>query len=122
MKSRLILGAACAALLTNPAGCALFTRGFRNDLPSTLQEAKPQLSQCYAEALKRNPKLAGSMMLTVTVQRSTTALTGVTAVGPQPADATFEQCVARVVGGLKVAKSPMFTCRANFPVNFTPAP
>jgi hypothetical protein len=121
MKSRLILGAAIAALMTGTAGCAVLAPTFKTDLTASLRAAKPQLSQCYAEALARNPKLAGPVTLKLTVQRETTALSDVTVVGPQPSDPAFEQCVAKVAGGLQVAKAPHLTVRADYPLNFTPA-
>jgi hypothetical protein len=121
MKNRMILGAAFAALMLGLSGCAMLAPTFRTDLTSTMTAAKPQLSQCYAQGLARNPKLAGDVTVQLTVKRSTTALTDVTVMGPQPSDPDFEQCVAKVAGGLSVPNAPHLTVRASYPISFTPA-
>ena len=64
--------------------------------------AKPQFSQCYADGLKRNPKLAGDVTVKLTVKRTTTAFTDVTVMGPQPSDPDFEQCVAKILDHLAI--------------------
>lgn len=121
MKNGLILTAAFAALMTAGAGCAVLTPTFKNDLTSTLRAAKPQLSQCYADGLKRNPKLGGPVTLKLTVQRGATALTNVSVVAPQPADDDFEKCVVGVAEGLKIPRAPVLTVRADYPLSFTSA-
>jgi len=122
MKNRLILGAALAALMMGVTGCSMLTPSFKTDLASTMRAATPQFSQCYADGLKRNSKLGGDVTLTLTVQRSTTALSNVTVAGPQPSDPDFEQCVTKVAQGLQVRKAPVLTVRADYPITFTSAP
>ena len=122
MKKQLTLGVAFAALMLGLSGCAVLAPTFKTDLTSAMRAAKPQFSQCYADGLKRNPKLAGDVTVTLTVKRTTTALTNVAVAGPQPADPDFEQCVAKVAGGLQVRNAPVLTVKADYPLTFTPNP
>ncbi len=121
MKKQLTLGVAFAALMIGLSGCAVLAPTFKTDLASTMKAATPQFSQCYADGLKRNPKLAGDVTVNLTVQRTTTGLSNVTLVGVQPSDPDFEQCVVKVAEGLQVANAPVLTVRAAYPITFTPA-
>ena len=121
MKRRLILAATIAALLTSTAGCASLAPTFKNELNTTLHAAKPQLTQCYSQALKGNRRLAGRVVLRLTVQRKSTALSNVSVVSLRRTDPTFEQCVAGVAQGLQVPNPPAVTVYAHYPLFFGPA-
>jgi len=121
MQSRLILAAAIAGLMTGTAGCASLAPTFKNELNSTLHAAKPQLTQCYSQALKSNRRLGGRVVLRLTVRRNFTALSNVSVVSLQRTDPTFEQCVAGVAQGLQVPNPPAVTVHAVYPLFFGPA-
>jgi hypothetical protein len=112
--STLLLG------LAGAGGCASLSPMFRADLTNVLAGARGQLSACYAEALVRNPKLAGQVTLKFTVQPNTGRFTGVTVAQSQIKDRDFEKCVATVVGEQHVAAPPMIVEIVDFPVSFTP--
>jgi hypothetical protein len=109
-------------LLLGLAGsCASLRASFRGDLTNVLAGARGKLSECYAEALARNPKLAGQVTLKFTVQPNTGRFTGVAVAGSQIKDPAFEKCVTTVVGEQHVDAPPMTVEIIDYPLTVAPA-
>lgn len=122
MRSSLMIALAGAVLLAGVSGCATLSPTFKTELTTTLSDAKGKLSACYGEALTRNPKLAGTMAVKLTVAKKTTALTDVAVVERPGQDPALDKCVTDVIGRLEVPTAPKLTVNVEYPFTLAPQP
>jgi hypothetical protein len=110
-----------ALFFVGAAGCSTLAPGFKTDLTATMAGAKAPLSDCYRQALARNPKLGGTMALSMTVERNSTAISAVSVLERPGEDAELDQCVIRVVSGLTVPNAPKLQVKAEYPLTLSPS-
>jgi hypothetical protein len=93
----------------------------RTDISARMASAQQPIAACYADALKGNRKLRGTMVLTFATAPSTGAFTDITVGRDELADATLQRCVIGEVGKLKLEK-PQSTriSVSDYPINFAP--
>ncbi|MDY0000647.1 MAG: AgmX/PglI C-terminal domain-containing protein [Polyangia bacterium] len=120
MKPRISI-AALALLFASTTGCSTLAPSFKTDLTSTMAGAKTQLSDCYRQALVRNPKLSGTMALSMTVERNSTAISAVSVLERPGEDAALDQCIIQVTSGLNVSNAPKVKVTAEYPLTLSPA-
>jgi hypothetical protein len=72
---------------------------------------------CYEQGLKRNPALAGRMVVSFTIASDGRVLSS-RKVGSTLGDAKVEQCVVRKMGGVRFPKFPSGTARVTYPFQF----
>jgi hypothetical protein len=65
-----------------------------------IARAKPSITACYEKQLAKNPKLAGTVKVSLVIGRSG-EVSSVSTDGSSLADPTVASCVARVIGTLK---------------------
>ena len=122
MKKPTIIALAFIALGAGVSGCGLFAPGIKTNLHAAISNARPNLSNCYKQALERDRGFTGPLVIHIKIPSFKNAFTNVRILERKSSDPAFEQCVLEVVRGLKVKSSPWVTVKAEYPVNFNPAP
>jgi hypothetical protein len=94
----------------------------RTDISARMTSAQQPIQACYAEALKTNRKLRGTMVLTFAAAPSTGAFTEISVARDDLGDPKLQQCVTGEVGKLKLEK-PQSTRIAvsGYPLDFQPS-
>jgi hypothetical protein len=94
----------------------------RTDISSRMATAQPPIAACYADALKTNRKLKGTMVLTFATAPSTGAFTDISVARDDVGDPGLQRCVIGEVGKLKLEK-PQSTRIAvsGYPLDFQPS-
>jgi hypothetical protein len=87
-----------------------------------MASAQQPIAACYADALKTNRKLRGTMVLSFATAPSTGAFTEVSVARDDVGDPTLQKCVLGEVGKLKLEK-PQSTRLAvsSYPLDFQPS-
>lgn len=113
-------------LLATLAACSGTARGlesYRADTQKLLSTRDPQLKSCYDDALKSDPKLAGTVTVQFVVAKQTGEVSGPTIVpAKSTAPKALGQCVLNAVMGLKLQPPDKNEGRASFVYEFKPAP
>jgi hypothetical protein len=122
MRNTLIIALAGAVVLTGLSGCSLVSSSFKTDLTASLEGSKPKLSDCYKQALTRNPKLAGTMAVKLTVARKSTAISDVSVVERPAQDEALDKCVVDAITGLTVPAAPKVKVLVEHPITLQPQP
>lgn len=111
------------AALVFIAGCggAGLSSDVRTDISARMASAQQPIAACYADALKGNRKLKGTMVLTFAAAPSTGVFSDITVARDDVGDPALQRCVMGEVGKLKLEK-PQSTRIAvsGYPLNFAP--
>jgi hypothetical protein len=111
---------AALALLAACGGTGL-SADVRTDISARMASAQQPIQACYADALKGNRKLRGTMVLTFATAPTTGVFSDITVARDDLADPTLQRCVIGEVGKLKLEK-PQSTriSVSDYPINFAP--
>ena len=121
MRARIT--AFCVALAVACSGTARGLEAYRTDTQKLLSTRDPQLKSCYDDALKTDPKLAGTVTVEFVVEKKTGEVSGPTIVpAKSTAPKALGQCVLNAVMGLKLQPPDKNEGRASFVYEFKPAP
>ena len=117
MRMRLVVIALCLA-----AGCKSSGLGtdVRNDVSLRMASVNQPISSCYEEALKKNRKLKGRMVVSFSTEPGTGQFSGVSIVENEVQDPALEQCVIGQVSTLKLAQPTKTAVAITYPLNFSP--
>jgi hypothetical protein len=115
----LILTAALAALAA-ACGSTGLGSAVRTDISARMATAKDPIAACYAERLKKNRKIAGTMTLSITAAASTGKFENVKVVKDEPGDPELGTCVVAEVGKLKLAEPTKSPVQFEYPLAFAP--
>jgi len=113
--------AALVAFLASCGGAGL-SADVRTDISARMASAQQPIAACYADALKGNRKLKGTMVLTFAAAPSTGAFSEIVVARDDVGDPKLQACVIGEVGKLKLEK-PQSTKVAvsGYPLNFAPS-
>ena len=106
------------ALLASACSAGL-GKGARADVTSTMQSSDAELSECYADALVKNPAATGEIRLALMVAAKTGEFKP-TVESNSIDDPAFEQCVVGVVSNLKLSKPQPANLSTTYPLEFVP--
>jgi hypothetical protein len=107
-------------------GCSFMARApeqYRDDTRALLETRNPQVKQCYDEALRQNPTLAGQVAVQFTVQPETGKVTNPSVVpGRTTAPEQLGQCVVQAIDGIALQPPDEREGQATFVYEFQVAP
>jgi hypothetical protein len=92
----------------------------RTDITARMQTVHDPVAACYAERLKANRKLRGTMTLAVTAEAKTGQFTNVRVAADGVGDAELGQCVVAEVSKLKLAEPTKSAVQFEYPLAFAP--
>jgi hypothetical protein len=95
--------------------------GVRDDITARMQSAQPSIASCYADRLKENRKLAGTIDVAFDVKASTGTFEQVAVTRDDMHDTALEQCVTTEVGKLKLQTPQKSNVSVpSYPLEFAP--
>ena len=111
------------AVLASAAGCKSSGMGtaVRNDVSLRMASVSTPIAACYEEALKRNRKLKGRMVVSFRTEPGSGKFIGVTVTENQVQDPELENCVVGQVSTLALAQPTKTSVSITYPLNFTPS-
>jgi acyl-coenzyme A synthetase/AMP-(fatty) acid ligase len=92
----------------------------RSDITARMQTAQDPIAACYAEQLKENRKLKGTMVLSATAAATTGQFEQVKITRDDLADAKLGKCVVDEVSKLKLAEPTKSPVQFEYPLAFAP--
>lgn len=93
---------------------------YRADTEKLLATRNGQLQGCYEEALKSDPKLAGTVKVQFVIEKKTGVVKSPQVAPASTAPAPLGQCVAQALEGLKLEPADRQEGRATFEYAFQP--
>jgi len=115
-------GLALLALATAVAGgCAGtgFGQETRADVTARMGSIKEPLGRCYGDALTRNRRLQGSMVLAIVADHGTGKFSQVSVARSDVPDPELERCVIEQVSTLKLEKPTKTKLQVEYPLELT---
>lgn len=121
MTRSLALALIIAAAL--PAGCARTGTGagVRADITARMASAQGPIQQCYADALQRNRKLRGMMVVNFRAAPDSGKFENLNVTRDETADAPLRQCVIEQMSTLKLATPQRTGVDISYPIRFQPS-
>ena len=92
----------------------------RTDVSKRMNTARDPIAACYEQALQRNRKLQGRMVLEFTAAPDTGKFTNVKVVRNDLRDTELTECVVSEVGELALAKPQKTAVSVTYPLQFSP--
>jgi hypothetical protein len=104
------------------AGCSRYGTGaaVRADVTARMQSVQAPIAACYAEALQRDRKLRGMMIVQFRAAPDTGQFDQLVIGRDEVGDAAVRQCVLAQVGGLKLATPQRTAIALSYPLRFAP--
>lgn len=119
---RALFLAAAIALVAGACGGSGVGKGVRMDIQNQMESAREPMAQCYADALKGDEGVTGTMTLSFTIAPKTGQFTNVQARRSNVNNQEMEQCVINSVSNLKLQTPQKAKVAVDtYPVRFTPA-
>jgi hypothetical protein len=107
-------------------GCSFMARDpeqYRDDTRALLETRNPQVKQCYDDALRQDPALAGQVAVQFTVQPETGKITNPAVVpGRTTAPEPLGQCVVQAIDGIALQPPDEREGQATFVYEFQVVP
>ena len=95
--------------------------GAQKHLRSAVDNTKPTLDDCYAKALERDDKAAGSMTVNLTVGEKSGEVDKVDVIDPGFADDGLQSCVESALVGVSISPKPKANLKVEYTLDFSPA-
>jgi hypothetical protein len=92
----------------------------RTDIAAQMKTAEGPIQACYAEALKKNRRIKGTLSLRLTAEASTGQFKNINVLRDEPGDMAVRQCVLAEIGKLKLAKPTSSSVQIDQPIRFAP--
>ena len=104
------------------AGCGGAGMGpeTRADIAAQMRTAESPIQACYADALKNNRRVRGTISLRLVAEASTGQFKNVTVLRDEPRDPAITQCVIAEVSKLKLSKPTTATVQIDQPIRLMP--
>lgn len=120
MKSsaKFLMVATAATFLGACAGSG-FDKAVRSDVEARMSGAQPKLTACYVDALKRNRKAQGTVVVEFVAKANSGKFEDVRVVSSDLADPELDKCVAAEVASLVLEKPVKNQVAVHFPVVFS---
>jgi hypothetical protein len=112
--------AVLAALATAACSRTGTGAGVRTDITARMQSAEAPIQRCYADALQRDRKLRGMMVVMFRAAADSGQFGDLTVARDEPNDPTLRQCVLAEVGKLKLATPQRTAVDVSYPIRFQP--
>ena len=113
-----------APLLAVVAGFACANSGMggavRSDISLRMASVQQPIAGCYEQALARNRKLQGRMVLSFQAAAGTGKFTGVQVIENELPDPQLVDCVIGQIGSLALAQPQKSAVAVTYPLRFTP--
>lgn len=109
----------CVASLAACKGSGL-GGAVRDDVSARMMTTQVPISACYEQALTRNRKLKGRMVLKFVAEPATGQFGNVTIVRNDLPDAELEACVIKNVSILQLATPQKTSAAIEYPLDFSP--
>jgi hypothetical protein len=107
VQRRRLRGGACCTismlLFVVASGCSFHARdadSYRKATRALLETRNPDIKTCYDSELKKDPKVAGVVVVKFTVQKETGAISAAKVDSASTAPATLADCVVKALDGL----------------------
>ncbi len=94
--------------------------GVRKDTAARMATTQDPIQTCYATALQKNRKLAGTLLLDIKVEAKTGKFKDVRVVRNDLPDADLEKCVVENVSKLALATPQSSNVSVQYPLQFSP--
>jgi hypothetical protein len=117
---RQILIAAAVALACTACSHTGLGNAVRDDISARMQTTKDPITTCYAERLKKNRKLKGTLVVAVTAKAGTGEFTDVKVTRDEIGDPDLSTCVVLEVGKLKLEQPTKSAVNFEYPLAFAP--
>jgi TonB family protein len=118
-----LLAVAIATSTLGMVGCGGSGMGkaVRKDIVGQMESAKPALSDCYKQALTRDRKSTGTVVVRFKVAADSGQFQNAEVADSSVSDPELEQCVLTKVSALKLAKPQKTVVGVDsYPIRFTP--
>jgi hypothetical protein len=104
------------------AGCSKAGMGaeVRKDVSGRMETAEPDITSCYAAALKKSRKVRGMMVLSITAAADSGEFKNITVTRDEPNDPDMKACVIEEVSKLKLEKPQKTNVTFSYPLRFEP--
>jgi hypothetical protein len=118
----LLLAAAAVFSFGSLAGCSKAGMGaeVRKDVTGRMETAEPDITGCYAAALKKSRKVRGMMVLSITAAADSGEFKNITVTRDEPNDQELKTCVIEEVSKLKLEKPQKTNVTFSYPLRFEP--
>lgn len=98
-----------------------FGDSVKQDIDTQMRAARAQFQKCYAEALKRDRELKGSMTVSIKAAPETGKFEQVQAQSATMKDAALSECVENQAKKLALSAPQKTAVAADYPLDFAPA-
>jgi hypothetical protein len=121
MRTRIqLIGIALVAVAA--AGCGHELKvATRQDIDGQVRALKPALSECYRQALERNPQLRGMATLAFMVAPESGQVGEVRVLSSEITDEQLKQCVVGRAAAMRVMQVHPRPIEVSYPLNFVPS-
>lgn len=113
-----LLGFMSAVLAVGCAGTG-FDKAVRTDVESRMTTAQPKFSDCYTEALKRNRKATGTVVVSFVAKANSGKFDDVKVVRSDIGDPELDKCVVAQVSALVLEKPAKNQILVEYPIAFS---
>jgi hypothetical protein len=112
----------CVAIAVAVSGCSRTGTGsgVRTDIAARMQSAQAPIQQCYADALQRNRKLRGMMVVNFRAASDSGQFDQLSLARDEPNDLGLRKCVLDEIATLKLATPQRTSISVAYPINFAP--
>ncbi|MDX2018663.1 MAG: AgmX/PglI C-terminal domain-containing protein [Deltaproteobacteria bacterium] len=119
-QKSILLGLVTAAFVLG-SGCAGsgFDKAVRTDVESRMTTAQPKFGDCYAEALKRNRKATGTVVVSFVAKANSGKFEDVKVVRSDIGDPQLDKCVIDQISGLTLEKPVKNQVLVEYPIAFS---
>lgn len=116
----LLLAAASGALLATGCKGTGLGSSVRDDVAARMATTQAPIAACYEQALVRNRRLKGRMLLRFTAEPATGQFSGVTVAQNDLPDPELTACVVERVSILQLAVPQKTAAAIEYPLDFSP--
>ena len=92
----------------------------RADIAAQVKTAEGPIQACYAEALKKNRRVKGTISLRLVAEASTGQFKNVSVLRDEPRDPAVTQCVVAEISKLKLSKPTSSSVQISQPIRLMP--
>lgn len=111
-----------AVALVGAAGCSKAGMGasVRADVTARMESARDPIVACYASALEKNRKLAGTLVVSFRAAPTSGSFESVQVVRDDVGDPAVTECVLAEIAKLKLATPQKTALAITYPIDFAP--
>jgi hypothetical protein len=96
-----------------------FGKPTRDDVQAQMTAAQPKFAECYADALKRNRKVQGTVVVSFVAKAKTGKFEEIKIVRSDISDPDLDKCIIAQLGTLTLSSPTKSHVAVEYPVSFT---